>query len=83
MVGRVILIFLRLSARTSISDRPPTLPVNIKRIRISLEPVQSIGVMPRDRPTVPIAETVSKSTSVKENGSRAHIVSTAKNKQPT
>ena len=42
-----------------ISVRPPTRPKNIRKARIQWEKTPSSGVMPRDSPTVPIAEAVS------------------------
>ena len=41
------------------SVRPPTLPRNMNTIRIRRDAVPSDAVMPRVRPTVPIAEAVS------------------------
>ena len=38
---------------------PPTLPMNMSKIRTICETVLSAGVIPRDRPTVPIADALS------------------------
>jgi hypothetical protein len=59
-------ILLFLSERAAkISVSPPTLPKNIKSIRIHLEIIPNVGVMPRVKPTVPIAEAVSKAQVLK------------------
>lgn len=44
---------------------PPTRPRYIRAARISLDAVHSVGVTPRDNPTVPIADAVSKRQTVK------------------
>ena len=44
---------------------PPTRPRYIRAARISLDAVHSVGVTPRDNPTVPIADAVSKRQAVK------------------
>ena len=43
-----------------ISVRPPTRPINIKIIKILLDTTDSAGVIPNDKPTVAMAEEVSK-----------------------
>ena len=43
-----------------ISVRPPTRPININIIKIILDAIVREGVIPKDRPTVPMAEDVSK-----------------------
>ena len=38
---------------------PPILPININAVSIILDAVESVGVMPSESPTVPIADAVS------------------------
>ena len=52
----------------------PTLPINIKKIKISLPATLKDAVMPVERPTVAKAETVSKTSG--KNGSDSVTVST-------
>ena len=51
---------LGLDKAAKINVRPPTRPKNISRIKTLRESRFSSGVIPRDRPTVPTAEAVSK-----------------------
>ena len=57
-------VFL-LSPNASASVKIPTLPVYINSIRIIFDAADSTGVRDMLNPTVPIADTVSKSTSLK------------------
>lgn len=52
--------FCALDKAAKINVRPPTRPKNISRIKTLRESRFSSGVIPRDRPTVPTAEAVSK-----------------------
>ena len=45
----------------NINVSPPTLPKNISIIRMNCETIPNCEVMPRDSPTVPIADAVSNS----------------------
>lgn len=47
------------AAKTNVS--PPTRPRNIKQIKMILERIPKVGVIPKDKPTVPMAELVSNS----------------------
>lgn len=39
--------------------KPPTLPKNIKKIKIQCDALDSVGVIPNVSPTVPMAEAAS------------------------
>ena len=48
---------------------PPTRPKNIREIRIALDIEPSVGVIPSESPTVPIADEASKRQGIKESPS--------------
>ena len=56
----------------------PSLPINMTEMITSLPAVQSSGVMPVERPTVPKAETTSKNIWIKlQSGSNMHMKNVA------
>ena len=58
---------LRSESAAKIRVNPPTRPKNIRIIRMILEIIPRVGVSPRESPTVPMAELVSKRAIDKRN----------------